>query len=417
MNGAQQGKRRKDIPRGLGQNGPVLFSYGFRPFFSGAALWAIIGMAVWIAALAGRAEVAVAYGSVAWHAHEMLFGFAAAVLTGYLTTSVPNWSGYFPVSGWPLALLFALWCVGRAALAMSDVMGVAPAIALDATFLPVVALLCGREIVSGHKWKDLRLVSILAVLSIANIAFHAAVLTETETGPSSRLAVALYTALITMVGGRMVPSFTRSALKARGGGPLPAPFGAVDRLAIALTLPALAGWVLLPESRLTAVLALMAATVQVTRLARWHGWRGGSEPIVVALHAAYVFIPLGLGGIALAALGYAPESAALHGLTVGAISGMMLAVMMRTTRGHTGKPVRGSWVSALASGALFAAALLRPLAGFLPDQAHVLYALAGIGWIVAFGLFAIEYGPMLAFARRTPLRDQSSCAPTRINMR
>ena len=420
MNGAQQGEHRKGgIPRGLGQTGPVLFSYGFRPFFFGAALWAIIGMAVWIAALAGRAEVAVAYGSVAWHAHEMLFGFAAAVLTGYLMTSVPNWSGHFPVSGWPLALLFAWWCAGRAALAMSDVMGVAPAIALDATFLPVVALLCGREIVSGHKWKDLRLVGILAALSIANIAFHAAVLTGTETGPSSRLAVALYTALITMVGGRMVPSFTRSALKARGGGPLPAPFGAVDRLAIALTLPALAGWVLLPESRLTAVLALMAATAQVTRLARWHGWRGGSEPIVVALHAAYVFIPLGLGGIALAALGYAPENAALHGLTVGAIGGMMLAVMMRTTRGHTGKPVRGSWVSALASGTLFAAALLRILAGLLPDHASLCYTLAGLGWVFAFGLFVIEYGPMLAFARRTPRHpalDQPS-APTRINMR
>lgn len=403
MNGAQQGEHRKGgIPRGLGQTGPVLFSYGFRPFFFGAALWAIIGMALWIAVLSGHAEVAVTYDSTAWHAHEMLFGFASAVLTGYLMTSVPNWSGHFPVSGWPLALLFALWCAGRAALATIDIIGVGPAIAIDAVFLPVIALLCGREIVSGRKWKDLRLVGILIALCAANIGFHAAVLSGTETGYSSRSAVALYTVLIAMVGGRMVPSFTRSALKARGGGTLPAPFGAVDRLAIALTLPALAGWVLLPVSRLTAVLALMAAAAQTTRVVRWHGWRVGGDPIALSLHAAYTFIPLGLAGISLAALGEVPESAALHGLTVGAIGGMMLSVMMRATRGHTGKAVRGSWISALSNGGLFAAALLRILAGLLPDQAPLCYTLAGLGWVFAFGLFVIEYGPLLAFTRRTP---------------
>lgn len=395
--------RRGGIPRGLSETGPVLFSYGFRPFFLGAAVWAILAMALWLAALSGALEIAAVYGPAQWHAHEMLFGFGPAVLTGYLMTSVPNWSGRMPVSGRPLALVFSVWCAGRLALAAMGAVGPVAAVAIDALFLPLVFLIATREIVAGRKWRDLRLVAVLAALSAANIAFHAAVLSGGDAGLPARLAAGLYVLLIAMVGGRMVPSFTRPRLKARGVSAMPAPFGAVDRLAVALSLPALAGWAVLPGSELTAVIAIAAAGAQAVRLLRWRGWLIGGEPLVLSLHAAYGFVPLGLFAVALAATGHLPATDALHVLTVGAMGGMMLAVMMRATRGHTGRPIAGSWLTGLASLSLFAAACLRPLAGLLPDQATLLYALAGAGWIAAFSLFIVEYGPMLAFVRRERL--------------
>ena len=146
----------RPVPRGLSRTGPVLFSYGYRPFFLGGALWAIAAMGLWIAAITGHITIAETYGAPNWHAHEMLFGFASAVLAGFLLTAVPNWTGRLPVSGWPLAGLFALWCAGRIALLASDTIGVAVAATIDALFLPVLLAICTREVVAGRKWKDLK---------------------------------------------------------------------------------------------------------------------------------------------------------------------------------------------------------------------------------------------------------------------
>lgn len=390
------------IPRGLGESGPVLLSYGFRPFFLGAAVWAVAAVTLWLAALSGLPGVAGGYGPAAWHAHEMLFGFGPAVLTGYLLTGVPNWTGRLPVSGRPLALLFALWCAGRLALAASDGVGLLPAVAADMAFLPAVLFLCAREIVAGRKWKDLKIVAVLAMLSLANGGFHAAVLAGADRGLPERLALSLYVLLIATVGGRMIPSFTRGFLKRRKISTMPAPFGVPDRLAVALSLPALAGWTAMPDHRLTALLAATAAPAQGARLLRWRGWLAFPEPLVLALHAAYGFVPLGLAAVALGAADLLPPASVVHVLAVGAMAGTMLAVMMRATRGHTGKATAGSRITALAGLSLFAAALLRPLADLLPGDASALHMAAGLGWIAAFGLFLVEYGPMLARARRAP---------------
>ena len=145
------------IPRGIATTGPVLFSYGFRPFFLGASLWAIFAMAGWIAALTTGIDIAGEYGPAHWHAHEMLFGFSSAVLAGFLLTAVPNWTGRLPVSGRPLAYLFALWVAGRLALLATDVIGLKFAVIIEAAFMPALLAICAREIIVGRKWKDLKI--------------------------------------------------------------------------------------------------------------------------------------------------------------------------------------------------------------------------------------------------------------------
>src|SRR5690606_33840502 len=130
--------RRTPVPRGLGRTGPVILSYGFRPFFLAAGLWGLAAMAFWILAMMGRFDIAVTYGPAAWHAHEMLFGYTSAALAGFLLTAVPNWTGRLPVSGLPLLALFLLWCAGRAALLGVDAIGIVPAVVIDVAFLPAL---------------------------------------------------------------------------------------------------------------------------------------------------------------------------------------------------------------------------------------------------------------------------------------
>jgi len=188
--------RRGGIPRGQSTNGPILFSYGFRPFFLAAGLMAIATMILWILALAGELEVGGSYGAQHWHAHEMLFGFAPAVVAGFLLTSIPNWTGRLPVSGRPLMALLALWLAGRLALLQPDLVSPVFSAAIDSLFLPVLFLVFAREIVTGRKWRDTKVLVILAILASANIAFHVLVLAGEHAGGIERLAVSAYVVLI-----------------------------------------------------------------------------------------------------------------------------------------------------------------------------------------------------------------------------
>jgi uncharacterized protein involved in response to NO len=400
MNGSKVAKREGYVPRGLARTGPVLFSYGFRPFFLGAAVWAVVAMALWIAALAGHLEVAGSYGAHAWHAHEMLFGFAPAVLAGFLLTAVPNWTGRLPVSGWPLAGLFALWLAGRAALLSPDVIGIPPAAAIDGLFLPALLLICAREVIAGRKWKDLKVLGGLLALSLANACFHFAVVTGDHVHIAMRLGISAYVALVTIIGGRILPSFTRNWLNRAGGTEFPVPYNHFDTVAILAGIAALGAWTLVPDHSLTAVAAFAAALLHTVRLVRWRGWRTWPEMLLVILHVAYAFVPLGFAAIGIGALGFVEERAVMHVLTVGAIAAMMLAVMTRASRGHTGHPLTASRLTAASYAAVVVSALLRPLAEILPILATTLYAVSGSAWILAFALFCIEYGPILVRKRR-----------------
>lgn len=391
------------VPRGLSRTGPVLFSYGFRPFFLGAGLWAIVAMALWIAAIAGGLDLAGDYGASNWHAHEMLFGFASAVLAGFLLTAVPNWTGRLPVSGWPLGGLFALWCAGRAALLTTDVIGVIPAAGIDALFLPALLAICTREIVVGRKWSDLKVLGGLLALSIANGVFHVAAIDGGHAQAAIRLAVAAYVVLVTIVGGRILPSFTRNWLNKFGRTDFPVPYNRYDTAAILAGVGALAAWTAAPGHPATAGTAIAAALLHAVRLYRWRGWTVAPEKLLLVLHVAYAFIPLGLFSIGLSALGLLEERSVLHLLSVGAVACMMLAVMTRASLGHTGRPLTASRPTMTAYAALILCALVRPLGEILPDASAQIYAASGLLWIAAFGFFCLEYAPILARKRRATL--------------
>lgn len=393
-------KRTGGIPRGLSQTGPVLFSYGFRPFFLGGALWAIAAMALWIATLSGRLDFAWKYGVSHWHAHEMLFGYASAILTGFLLTTVPNWTGRLPVSGWPLFALLLLWAAGRLALLGSDVVGVRGAVVVDMLFLPALFFICLREVVAGRKWNDLKVVVALLSLSLANAAFHYEVLVGGQPDRAYRLAIAAYVSLIMIVGGRIIPSFTRNWINRVGRKDFPVPYNGFDTLSIIVGIVALGLWVGLPETRMTAAAGMMAAAFHAVRLFRWRGWTVFSEMLVAILHVAYLFVPLGFLAIAMAAIDIIGPKSALHVVTIGTVASMMLAVTTRASRSHTGGHLAASRMTIVSYGAIVLCALVRPVADFLPNHAASIYVLAGALWLTAFGLFVIEYGPMLVRTRR-----------------
>lgn len=395
-------KQRGGIPRGLKRTGPVLFSYGFRPFFLGAALGAVATMLIWLGSLFIGLNPGGIYGAAAWHSHEMLFGFAPAVLIGFLLTTVPNWSGRLPVAGVPLACLFGLWCAGRLALAFPDATGINIAVGIDGIFLPLLLAICLREIIVGAKWRDLKAVGVLSLLSISNTAFHWQVLSDGDPAIWSRIALAAYIVMIMLVGGRMLPSYTRNRLKQQNSDTFPVSHGKLDVFAIAIGALTLGLWVAWPQAGFILLPGTVAAAIHLVRLARWRGWKVAGDPLLLALHIAYGFIPAGFAAMALGVAELLPYRSVFHLLSVGGMAGMMLAVMMRSIRGHTGRHPAGTWTSGAACALLFLAALLRPAADLVPDAMPLLYAAAAMAWISAFLLFLLEYGPMLVRVRRDP---------------
>ncbi len=388
---------RGGIPRLRRQSTIALLSYGFRPFFLGAGLWATVAMVLWIGLISGHWAFANAYGAVAWHAHELLFGYVSAVLTGFLLTAIPNWTGRLPLQGQPLLALCLLWAAGRVAMLATDQIGVAASAAVDFVYLPTLAAIIVRELIAGRNWRNLKVVILVALLALANVLFQVEVLVSGAPDYGLRLGTAAIIMLIMLVGGRVTPSFTHNWLKREGSAKLPAPLDRFDMAAIAIAAVALLSWIAAPGWRSTAVLLIVAAVAQAARLGRWAGERTWREPIVFILHVGYAFVPLGALALGVAILWpriIAPTGA-LHAWTTGAIGTMTLAVMTRATLGHTGRTIEAAPPTIVIYGAILFAALARVAAPLLPGIYYPALMAAATGWIVAFGAFLIVYGPML----------------------
>ena len=393
--------RRRPVPRGIDLTGPPLLSYGFRPFFLLAGLHALLAMALWIGALSGLWSVGGSEGPIAWHAHEMLFGYAAAALAGFVLTAVPNWTGRLPVSGLPLLLLCGLWLAGRVASLAPQLLGEAASAGLDMLFLFTLAFVVGREVVAGRNWQNLRVVAVISMLALLNAGFHLAVLTGGDPALILRASVALYVLLVCLIGGRIIPSFTRNYLAKRGEKRLPAPVSRFDHVALLLTLIAGAVWAVWPTGPATAALCAATAIIHAVRLGRWRGNATHREPLLLVLHLAYGFVPLGFAALVLSGLELLSTASALHLLTVGVIGLTTLAVMTRVSRAHTGRALTASPMTTLAYFCLGAAALARPLAELVPEQYHLILSASGVAWLAAYGLFVLEHGPMLVRASVT----------------
>jgi uncharacterized protein involved in response to NO len=280
---------------------------------------------------------------------------------------------------------------------------------IDAIFLPSLAFVVAREVIVGHNWQNLRVAVGISALGMLNGAFHIVVLIGADPSLVLRSTVALYVTLIGHIGGRIVPGFTRNYLARRNAVHLPTPMSSFDQLALISLLIAGLCWTITPEAPITAAGAVTAAALNIARLARWRGIATWREPLLLVLHIGYAFIPVGYLAIALSTLGLLSAPSALHVLTVGAIGITTFAVMTRASRGHTGRALTASWMTAIAYLALLAAALLRPAAEVFPDAYHPILALSAFGWIGAFGLFLFEHAPMLLRHTIVPKR---SGAPT-----
>jgi uncharacterized protein involved in response to NO len=328
------------IPRYRPSSGPALFQAGFRPFFLAAGLWAPASLILWLAAFAGNVALPTAFDPLAWHTHELIFGFAGATVAGFLLTAIPNWTGRLPLQGPALATLFVLWVAGRAAATGSAILGAAFAAGIDLLFPATLLLAVAREIIAGRNWRNLPMLGALALLLAANALMHAQAIGIADSGASGmRLGIAILLMLVALVGGRIIPSFTRNWLVKQGeSARLPSPFAILDRLALATGAIALAAWVGALPAGVTGPLLIAAGAMALLRLARWRGLRTASEPLLLILHVGHAWLAGGLlllGASELVA-GF-PASAALHALTVGAIGTMTLAVMTRATLGHTGR--------------------------------------------------------------------------------
>ncbi len=386
-------------------HGPALLIYGFRPFFLFGAAWAALAMVLWILMLSGVLTLPTTFDAVTWHTHEFLFGYLYAIVAGFLLTAVPNWTGRLPVTGWPLAGLFALWLAGRLAVAFSEYLTPSVTAAIDLAMPVTLGVVIVREICIGRNWKNLIVLALFAVLIGANGMFHceAASGEYAAQGYGVRAGLGAGVMMIGVIGGRIVPSFTRNWLVKQGDSHLPAPpMGPFDKLALLVLLITLAAWVVRPLDAATGVLMVLAGLVHLARLARWAGHRTGAEPLVWVLHAGYGFIPLGALALGLAIL--APEtlapSAAQHVWMAGAVGLMTLAVMTRATLGHTGRPLTADrWTASLYVLLVFSI-MARVAAGAAPEFAEHLYELAGLFWIAAFGGFAALFGPLLLTVRK-----------------
>lgn len=389
-------RARGGIPRYRPWDGPALLSAGFRPFFLMMGLTAAIELPLWLAVVGGHLHLPTAFDPLIWHGHEMLFGVVQAAIAGFLFTAVPNWTGQMPIQGWSLATLAVLFLAGRVAVSASAEIGAAPAALIDLAFPAMLTAALAREIVTGRNWRNLPMIGALAMITLANGLTHVEALGWGQTGAVGlRLGIAVVLLLIALIGGRVIPSFTRNWLAKRGAQSLPAPAGRFDSVVMGMTAVALLAWVVDPGATFVALAMALAAALNFVRLARWKGHRTLAEPLVWILHLAFLWLPVGLLLTALVPATVIDPSTALHALTGGAIATMIVAVSSRAILGHTGRRLHAGGSVLAIYLFITVAALARVGAGFAEEGYMTFLSIAGVAWTSAFGLFVIVYGPML----------------------
>lgn len=388
------------IPRRRDYRGPVLLSYGFRPFFLFGAIYAGLAILAWLPMFSGALELSTAFSPGDWHVHEMLYGYLPAVVTGFLLTAIPNWTGRLPIQGMPLLVLFSVWLAGRVAVTFSAEIGWLAAAIIDVGFLVLVVAATAREIFAGKNWRNLRVVGLVTLLLAGNIAFHIEAHVQGTAEYGARIGIAAIVLLIVVIGGRIVPSFTRNWLVRVNPGRLPAPFARFDVAVIGATAVTLALWVAEPMGSAAAAALAAAAVLNIVRLARWAGDRTWRDRLVLILHVGYAFVPLGFLLASAAALDIVVTSAGIHAWTVGAAGTMTLAVMTRASLGHTGNALTASAMTQAVYAAVVIAAIARICVSLEPARSELLLPVIAVAWCVAFFGFAASYGPMLVGRRR-----------------
>jgi uncharacterized protein involved in response to NO len=387
--------------------GPAVFSFGFRPFFLFGAIWAAVVMLVWILMLTGTVMLPTLFDPVSWHAHEFLFGYLGAITAGFLLTAVPNWTGRLPVVGWQLAALFGLWAAGRVAIATSAIWPLGWAASVDLAFPIALAGILLREVIAGKNWRNLVVLFLLVAFAQANLLFHvdAARGNIAAHGTGLRSGVAAVVMMIAVIGGRVIPSFTRNWLVRQKSDRLPVPpMQRFDKAVLLVAVLALGTWVVAPDHMVSGFGLLVIGVLHGLRLLRWQGVQTFAEPLLWILHVGYAFVPLGaiLAGAAVLWPNVVPAIAAQHLWMAGAFGVMTMAMMTRATLGHTGQSLHAGRATLVIYLSLIGSIFARITAVIWVGSAMTIYLLSGALWIGAFLGFAIVYGPYLMKPKPLP---------------
>jgi uncharacterized protein involved in response to NO len=371
-------------------------SKGFRPFFLLAAGFASLVVPIWLLVVSGAVAPVAYLDPASWHAHEMVFGYATAVVAGFLLTAVGNWTQRETLVGAPLLALAALWVLGRAAIPLAPVLPRGGAAAVDVAFLPALLVAVARPLVAARDRRNFVIVAALGALAAANAVVHLDALGLAPLGAArhaSLVAVDVIVLLIVVISGRIVPMFTRNATGVATIDSVPA----LDRLAVASTLVVTLVDAAVPETRTAAAASLVAALLTAARAWRWGTRHTAKHPLLWILHVGYAWVPVGFALRATALFGVPVlGSPATHALTVGAIGALTLGMMARVVLGHTGRALVAPRAMTWAFGAITAAAIVRvavPLVA-LPWHFGALIV-AGVLWSFAFGAYVVVYAPML----------------------
>ncbi len=372
-----------------------LLRLGFRPFYLGAAAYGMLAIPLWIALLLGQVSLNLTVSPVLWHAHEMLFGFTVAVIVGFLLTAGKAWTGLDTPRGAVLAALAALWLAARLAAVFAPYVVYA---LLDLLLLPLVAGIFIAVLLRAGGGRNLPLGAILLLLALANAAFHGAVSGVLDIEPVRALhaGLALIVMIECVIAGRVIPAFTQSALP---GVRLKVPPG-LEQATLGTTAIALALWVLAPANIFSATALGAAALLHVLRLWCWKPLRTRSRPILWVLHLAYAWLPVGLVLLALSQLGVVGISSGIHALAVGATGGLIIGMITRTARGHTGRPLQVSRLEVAAYLLVAGAAVARVLLPLLaPQHLAIWLVAAALAWGIAFALYLFVFAPWLVATR------------------
>ena len=371
-----------------------LFALGFRPFYLLAALWSVLAIVEWLCELNGysfRGNSQIP--GIQWHAHEMIFGFAATVVAGFALTAVRSWTGLDTPTGASLAMLVLLWIGGRIGPLLSPYLAF-----IDVLFLPAIAIAIGRLILHRRMYRNLFLPFILSVLGVLNAVFYLATFDRIQVDANKTLVISLFLIVMIeiMIGGRVIPSFTANAF-----------FGLkqVRNKNFATLVLASCGvsfllWIFAPTNPITAIICLFTGVIQFILLWGWRPFATFSKPIVLVLHAAYFWIPLGFILLGLSALGLITFYIPVHAFGIGATAGLIIGMITRTAMGHTGRQLTAGVIEVLSYSLVQATAIFWMLAHLLSGTwFHSTLGWAGMFWCTAFLLYLYKYIPWLTQPR------------------
>ncbi|MCV0429215.1 MAG: NnrS family protein [Roseibium sp.] len=387
---------------------PTFLTAGFRFYFLAAGIFSVFAMLAWTVWLsvhaAGGAFVSVPMGMAPhlWHAHEMVYGYTIAVMAGFFITAVPNWTGSKEAGAVFVSVSGLVWVLGRLSVWFSGSLDPVIVAVVDLAFIPILATSILGRLAQKAQLRNAVFLFLLSALFTGNLLMHLEWIGWTERTAASgvRLGLFISAAMIVIIGGRVVPAFTRNALnRIEYAGSMPVSHPWFDRAGILLALlAAVSSVVPIPETAL-GLICLGAGAVNMARLAGWKGWATLKSPILWILHVAFLLLTVGyiVYGFSLL-FDLFSETAALHLLAAGAVGGMTLAMMTRASLGHSGRPLKVSLPIALAYLSVIAAALLRTFGTQILDYFPVMIA-SGLLWMIAFVLFTWVYFPILTKPR------------------